>query len=525
MGLANLSWGLLAIAGSAVAAEFQPIIAKGSKFFYQNGTQFYIKGIAYQQEFSPGASTTASGNFIDSGADELACKRDGPILKEAGASTLRFYGSDPAANHDACMRVFRDLGLYVIIDIGVPGKSINRDDPHWDIDLYEHFTAVIDTMSQYDNVIGFIAGNEVSNSKNNTEASAYVKAAIRDMRAYIKNNKKITRQLFVGVAANHDPDILEPLVQYFACDDGTDFFGINVYSWCGKSSIRQSGYDQLSKLFENYTVPVMFAEYGCNTVGGGANRFFHETTALYSEDMTRVFSGGFVYMYHQEANDYGLVEVSNGKATKLKAFYALKKKLNEAKPKTMEISDYTPGGKANECPELADNWRANKRLPRTPDKSLCYCAFDTRGCVGNSDISAKRTSDIFGYICGESPEICASIDGNATTGRYGIFSMCSAREKLAVVVDGHYNKQKKAKDACNFGGSVHIQSAKSERSCTAALAKASSDADKKGATAMDTDDSFAVHGAPVAHVLAIGDFSIGLYMLVALCVGAGMVAL
>jgi hypothetical protein len=47
---------------------------------------------------------------------------------------------------------------------------------------------------------------------------------------------------------------------------------------------------------------VFFAEYGCNEP---SPRVFTEVEALYGSEMTPVFSGGIVYMYHQEANNYG----------------------------------------------------------------------------------------------------------------------------------------------------------------------------------------------------------------------------
>ena len=47
--------------------------------------------------------------------------------------------------------------------------------------------------------------------------------------------------------------------------------------------------------------------YGCNLV---RPRIFQETTALFSEQMTGVFSGGLIYEFTQEPADYGLVEVA-----------------------------------------------------------------------------------------------------------------------------------------------------------------------------------------------------------------------
>ncbi|KAG6115237.1 hypothetical protein E4U13_002902 [Claviceps humidiphila] len=542
MGLTQLSVSLLALAGSAIAADLQPIEAKGSKFFYKNGTQFFMRGVAYQKEVGTGAGTIArradlSKTYADPLSDEKQCKRDVPLLKELGTNVIRTYAVDPKADHSACMKLLQDAGIYVVSDLSEPSTSINRDSPQWDLELFARYTAVIDELSQYSNVIGFFAGNEVSNAKNNTQASAFVKAAVRDTKAYIKGNKKISRWLGVGYAANDDKDIRSEIADYFNCnnvDESIDMWGYNIYSWCGDSTMQKSGYDEQVKFFENYSVPVFFAEYGCNN-NGAANRMFQETGALYSDDMTGVFSGGIVYMYFQEANDYGLVKVAGDKVTKLKDFDALKKQVAKAEPKGVSMSDYKPSGKMNACPKLTDNWRANSVLPPSPDQKLCDCMSKSRSCVPKSDLSAKKFGDIFSFICTKSPDVCAGINANATTGVYGAYSMCDDKAKLAYVLDAYYTKQNKASTACDFDGSAQTASGSADSSCSAPLASAS-DTNKKIATATGpvgggaakatgTDDSFAVHGASMARVFSFGDFAIGLYMLVAVGVGAGMVAL
>jgi hypothetical protein len=224
-------------------------------------------------------------------------------MKQLNMNTVRVYAVDPTKDHSQCMQLLQDNGIYVVADLSQPGLSINRDSPAWNDQLYTRYTSVIDAFSSYTNVIGFFAGNEVSNNKTNTNASAFVKAAVRDMKTYIK--AKNYRQMYVGYATNDDASIRENLADYFNCgnvDEAIDFWGYNIYSWCGDSSFTESGYDQRVAEFSNYSVPSFFAEYGCNTV---QPRKFTEVQSIFGSDMTGVFSGGIVYMYFQEANDYG----------------------------------------------------------------------------------------------------------------------------------------------------------------------------------------------------------------------------
>jgi 1,3-beta-glucanosyltransferase GAS1 len=201
------------------------------------------------------------------------------------------------------MQMLTDAGIYVIADLSEPATSINRNMPIWDTTIYKRYTSVVDLMQQYTNTIGFFAGNEVSNAMNNTEASAYVKAAVRDIKKYIKD--KNYRPMGVGYATNDDAEIRSDMEAYFNCgppEESIDFWGYNIYSWCGDSSFQESGYDKRTEEFSKYTVPVFFAEYGCNEV---KPRKFSEVGALYGDQMTPVWSGGIVYMYFQEANEYG----------------------------------------------------------------------------------------------------------------------------------------------------------------------------------------------------------------------------
>lgn len=495
-----------------------------------------MKGVAYQQETAAaGATSDLTTTYTDPLADATACKRDIPLLSELGTNTIRTYAIDPTADHSACMKLLDAAGIYVISDLSEPSLSVNRDDPTWNTDLYERYTAVVDELAQYSNVIGFFAGNEVSNNKTNTPASAFVKAAVRDTKKHIKDTQK--RWLGVGYAANDDEDIRDQIAEYFNCgDDGEriDYWGYNIYSWCGKSNMEDSGYNKQVKFFEKYSVPVFFAEYGCNN-DGAAKRIFQETTALYSDDMTGVFSGGIVYMYHQEENDYGLVKIDKGgKASKLADFNALKTNVLAATPSAVEMDSYKPTNTAGSCPELTANWAANEVLPPTPDSALCNCMVQSAECVPAKGLKEKSFGDIFGYICGAKPEACVGINANATSGVYGAYSMCSESAKLTHVLDAYYKLLNKASTACDFKGDATTQKAASAGNCSDALASASA-ANKKAATATAasgasstskaSDDSFGVHSASLGRIFTLGDMAVGGYMVVAGLVGAAMVAL
>lgn len=207
------------------------------------------------------------------------------------------------------MKLLQDAGIYVVADLGEPQVSINRETPLWNTKLFDRYKSVVDELSKYPNVIGYFAGNEVTNDKNNTAASAYVKAAVRDTKRYIKE-KHNSRWIGVGYASNDDEEIRVQIANYFNCDaeaDSADFWGYNIYSWCGQSSMQRSGYDEQIKFYQNYSIPVFFAEYGCNDPGGAEGRIFEDAEVLYQKEMTSVFSGGIVYMYFQEANDYGKI--------------------------------------------------------------------------------------------------------------------------------------------------------------------------------------------------------------------------
>ncbi|KAH0162554.1 carbohydrate-binding module family 43 protein, partial [Aureobasidium melanogenum] len=442
---------------SKVAADVDPIVIKGSKFFYKtNGTQFFMRGVAYQED----VQNTTDSSYTDPLADESTCARDIPYLQALRTNTIRVYAIDPTKNHDACMNMLADAGIYVVSDLSAPDQSINRNDPAWNDDLYQRYISVVDALANYTNTLGFFAGNEVSNSQNTTNASAFVKAAVRDTKAYIKNAGY--RQLGVGYATSDDSTIRVDMADYFDCSSDTalniDFWGYNVYSWCDPSNYVESGYQARTEEFSTYSVPVFFAEYGCNT---HRPRTWGEVAALYGDNMTEVWSGGIVYMYFETSNEYGLVSIVNDAVSTLADYSNLKSAMATVSPSGVNSASYSPTNTIASCPAIGTAWAAKASpLPPSPNRELCQCMFNSLSCTVKSSVSEESYGDMFGYVCGADSNACAGIAHNATTGNYGAYSMCNSTEQLGFVLDQYYSAQPSAQraSACAFSGSATLKS-------------------------------------------------------------------
>jgi hypothetical protein len=226
--------------------------------------------------------------------------------------------------------------MYMILDVNSPlvGESITSFEP-W-TSYYEAYSnrtfAIAEAFSNYPNTLLYFSGNEVINDVSTAQfVPPYLRAVTRDLKNYIKKN--IKRQIPVGYSAADVRDVLWDTWNYLQCSEPgdednmsrADVFALNSYSWCGPDATYQSSsYDVLTDNFQNTSVPVFFSEYGCNTP---MPRYWNETQAIYGSEMTPVFSGGIVYEYTEEENNYGLVNVSGDNLQILGDYNRLKAQL------------------------------------------------------------------------------------------------------------------------------------------------------------------------------------------------------
>lgn len=437
----------------SVSSALSTIEVVGNKFFTaSDGNQFFIKGIAYQPSKVAGdviALNAENVKFIDPLAEPAICLRDLPYLQKLGVNTVRVYSIDTDRDHDDCFDAFAKAGIYVIADLSEPDVSIVRDSPAWDVTTYERYTKVVDALHKYPNLLGFFAGNEVTNDKTNTFASPFVKSSIRDVKNYIR--VKNYRNIPVGYSTNDDADTRANVADFFACGDvSADFYGINMYEWCGYSTYWASGYKERTEEFKNYPVPVFFSEFGCNVK---RPRPFTEVEALYSRMMTNVWSGGIAYMYFEEPNQYGVVKVENGIVQELEDFAYLQKQFNDANPKGLSLEEFKTTmkvAKAPSCPTSSKFWQASSTLPHSPDLAKCECLESSLQCGLSNHVKSNNLTHIFDYACNKID--CEAINGDGVTGSYGFFSDCSPRQKASYVINELYLKSGAKKETCDFDG-------------------------------------------------------------------------
>lgn len=520
-----------AVLATTVLADVDPIVIKGSHFFYKtNGSEFFVQGVAYQYP----AADTANADPL---ANPTGCTRDIPHLLDLRTNLISVYSVDPTQDHSSCMASLADAGIYVLLDLANTTFSINRDDPAWSVDLYEHYTAVVDEFQQYNNILGFVVGNEVANQANNSNADAFVKAAVRDMKSYISS--KDYRAIPCGYAADDDATIRYEVAEYFDCgssDQAIDFYGLNNYEWCGASTFQESGYQARTEEFASWNIPVFLSEYGCNAV---EPRLFTEVQAIFGTEMTVVWSGGVVFEYFQDVNNYGLVSLDGSSISLMEGYTSYSNQMKSIAPSSTNAASYTPTNlNAAACPTQNSTWDVSTNLPPSPNESLCQCMSSSVACGPSSDLSAEEVGNLLGVVCGLSSSACAGISANGSSGVYGPYSPCDAADQLAYALNAYYEEQSSqgnGASACAFSGSATLKSATTASSCTSQLSSASVQATATSASgsgsgsgsAASSSTSKAAAGSPHLHS-AFGlsnGLQLGVYVVVALTSGVFMVIL
>lgn len=376
---------------------------------------------------------------------------------------------DPSLNHDECMKALESAGIYLLLDLTAPKHSIIRNNPEYDINIWNNVRNTIDAFKGYPNTLGFFIGNEVTNDAKTTVASGFVKALLRDAKNYISSTT--SRRIPVGYANNDDPEIRLQIQAYFNCgkdEERIDFFGINLYEWCGPDATYQtSGYTNRTREIASYSIPVFLSEFGCNLV---SPRTFPEVRSIFGPDMMNDWSGGIVYEWSQEDNNYGLVQIKPDNTVSVLPDYTnLKTVFTTLHPRGVKMDTFTESRPASTCPAISNSWEPNATLSPTPSSAACDCMMSSLSCVASDQAVATTESlgTLLNTICGMTS--CDDITSNGKTGVYGKYSFCTPSQKLSYMYNLYYTSiGKKAAATCSFNGMAKIVTASksSDQGCS-----------------------------------------------------------
>lgn len=196
-------------------------------------------------------------------------------------------------------------------------------------------------------------------------SAPFIKAAARDIKAF--RDARQYRQIPVAYTTGDEVAYRATVATYLACgdqSDGIDLYGLATYSWCGNSSVYDSGYDQIYEEFEGLNMPVLFSEVGCNWI---EPRVFTEVETILGTVFPATFSGAMVYEWSETNDDYGIVSYTQanykGFPTTMGGYDTLKTVLANANPVSTAATGYTPSISPPACPTSNTNWPLDGSIP------------------------------------------------------------------------------------------------------------------------------------------------------------------
>lgn len=200
--------------------------------------------------------------------------------------------------------------------------------------------------------------------------------------------------------------------------------------WCGDSTFQNS-YAGTTGDFAGYNVVAYFSEFGCIT---SPPRLWTETSAIYSSDMSPVFSGAVAFSYFPATSvqgQFGMVTISADGTTVTTSddFDRLVTQYNQVSPPNTPAQSSAPATTYPSCPTANSTFVASTTLPPTPNEAACDCLLSTLSCRFTP--ATNNYTDIVGSLLdtacslvGQNGGTCDDIASNGQTGVYGRLSGC-----------------------------------------------------------------------------------------------------
>ncbi|OMJ23830.1 Protein EPD1 [Smittium culicis] len=385
-----------------ISVAIDPLLFRYDSIYnLKTKTRFIIKGIVYQPKKG------APLGSLDPLADEVGCLRDVNVFKDLGINAIRVYEVDVTKNHDTCMKALSEAGIYVLLDLSTPEISVPRNNPYLDTYLLDNFKLKVDAFSIYDNILGFVAGNNVTVDINTVPASAFVKASIRDIKIYLKY-KNIN--IPVGYSGLNNYDIVSSSQRYFSC---------------GNDPLEKADF------------------YGFIMRDDGPN-------------------SGFLFEYSDKGDGYGIVDVNYGNSSvnKLPLYESFKSSLSQVYISEININprpiSYYPN---TECESSNPSWPIGANMAPPPNTDFCNCLSKKFSCMlpptfnqtdpNQFKILDKNISDLCKNVN------CSEILSDAKSNFFGKLSGCTVAQKASYVLSLNFSKNNNTDQQCTIVGLNH----------------------------------------------------------------------
>jgi Glucanosyltransferase len=240
--------------------------------------------------------------FADRLDDFTSCLLNVPYLVKLGINTILVSGFRVGANHNQCMELLKNAGIYVIVILNGVNQGTNYSldglQTSWGYTSYDAFETLIDTFQGHSNTLGF-AFLLADWSEIMMGFVPLIKAAIRDAREYVK--AKRYRNIPIGVVAqNHaNPSI----AQFMNCAEessSSDFLALRLSDLSTKSRSGPNPesqaacfnlsmiQEQIIDIYQGYGAPII-PTYGCTANG---NHTFEEIQLI--SNRSDLFSGQII---------------------------------------------------------------------------------------------------------------------------------------------------------------------------------------------------------------------------------------
>ena len=148
---------------------------------------------------------------------------------------------------------------------------------------------------------------------------------------------------------------------------------------------------------------------------------------MYNTEMTGVYSGGLVYEYSEEGNDYGLVTISGTSVTETSAFTALEAAFANTTSPSGD-GGYKSSGTASTCPTEDATWNVSDftgdSLPAIPSGAVIYMKD---GAGTGPGLTGTGSQDAGGASSGTATAGSGTVTATATNSASGTASSTATK--------------------------------------------------------------------------------------------------